>query len=293
MTLHPAPAVLVIRMNARIKIALANEVPARALVAGAPRNSRPAAFTLIEVVLAMMIAVGILAVVLFFYKQSELLRDQLLAETSHISAARLVLERLTHELSTARPCENGQALAGAADSLSFVRLSVLPRSVWTNQLDASNAIPLSPYRLVTYSLLQNTNDPTQGGLLRSERPYSGNLLADLPSDSTSGTNTDEALWAGTATEYDSSATNSASTNLAFLPTEALQYLRFRYWSGTNWADSWNGTGLPAGVEVSVGADPLPVGLTPEEYPFELYRRLICLPSSSSGQLATNSDNQTP
>jgi type II secretory pathway pseudopilin PulG len=59
------------------------------------------AFTLVEVILAISIAIGILVVALFFHSQASHLRAQLLDESDRIAAIRLVMERLTAELRSA------------------------------------------------------------------------------------------------------------------------------------------------------------------------------------------------
>jgi hypothetical protein len=37
-----------------------------------------------------------------------------------------------------------------------------------------------------------------------------------------------------------------------------------------------------GIEVSLGVEPLPPELTAEDYPFEVYRRVIYLPNHTAG-----------
>ena len=230
---------------------------------GRPNRS---GFTLIEVVLAMAIAVGILAVVLFFYRQSELLRNQLLAETSRISAARLVLERLTFELGTAVPGSDSQTgLTGGSDTLQFCRLDWPGPAAWTNRLDSTNAQPWSPLRRVTYALVQDTNSARLSGIARSEQAGGERSLAS------------ESVLGGT--------NGPASGSM---PVDQLGFLRFRYWSGTIWTDAWSSPNLPAGVEVSVGAEPLPIELIPEEYPFELFRRVVFIPRHGSQAASANS-----
>ena len=115
---------------------LRQPAPGSATACAALRRARGASacrgFTLIEVLLAIGIAAGILMVVLFFYRQSEDLRTSLLQETSRISAARLIMQRLTRELGAARVSATlGQGLSGGSDNLRFVRLDFPPASAWT------------------------------------------------------------------------------------------------------------------------------------------------------------------
>lgn len=245
----------------------------RCPAAGAPRAWKRGhrGFTLIEVVLAIGIAAGILMVVLFFYRQSEALRADLLEETSRIAAARLVMERLSLELSEARRCESfQQGLSGGSDNLRFVRLDFPLLSSWTNQTNfvSARAPAPAPFRLVSYSLVQSTNG-SGSGLVRYEQSLSRmtNLVVL--------TNEDDASPGGG---------NSALTN--GLAIEQLQFLRFRYYDGTNWLEAWAAPDLPLGIEVSLGAEPLPPELAADDYPFAVYRRVIYLPNhAAAGTLA--------
>jgi prepilin-type N-terminal cleavage/methylation domain-containing protein len=252
----------------------------------------PRGFTLIEVVLAIGIAAGILMVVLFFYRQSEALRTGLLEETSRIAAARLIMERLSVELSAVRRCGSfPQGLSGGADNLQFVRLDFPPFSSWTNQTNFVSAPAPDPFRLVSYSLVQSTNGGSGSGLVRYEESLSrrttlagstnGNdaflegrgLAALLKSRLPGSTNEDEALLEGG---------NSAPTN--GLAIGQLQFLRFRYYDGTNWLEAWSAPDLPLGIEVSLGVEPLPAESTADEYPFQVYRRVIYLPNHATGSV---------
>ena len=52
-------------------------------------------FTLIEVVLAIVIAVGLLTGVLVFYRQAAILREEILRKADALSAVRLVMDRIS------------------------------------------------------------------------------------------------------------------------------------------------------------------------------------------------------
>jgi type II secretory pathway pseudopilin PulG len=229
-------------------------------------SARAAGFTLLEVVLAISIAAGILVVVLMFYHQTESLRSRLLDETSRLATMRLVMERFNSELASARLSgPYAQGLSGGSDNLQFVKLG------FPGPWDRTNAPPsqatISPLRLVTYSLVLNTNNDADSGLLRSE-------VALSPTATTNSTLL---------------LTNDPSLGLPSGPTSRpngtvatqIQFLRFRYWDGSAWQEAWPGPALPVGVEVSLGGDPLPPELSPDEYPFELYRRVIYLPNHAA------------
>ena len=137
------------------------------------------AFTLIEVILAMAIAAGILMVVLFFYRQSETLRSNLLDETARASAARLVMERMSQELSAA--LDGGTAsFSGSSDRIQFVKLDFPQLNAWTNPPAAAG---VTPFCVVTYSLSQSTN-PGASGLLRLEQYIGAKTVGVISSNDT-------------------------------------------------------------------------------------------------------------
>lgn len=82
-----------------------------------------AAFTLLEVILAVTIAIGMMVVVLYFYQQSSTLRKDALEEMERLTSVRLVMDRLGSEL---RCVGNGSELLsgikGTSTSIEFVRL---------------------------------------------------------------------------------------------------------------------------------------------------------------------------
>lgn len=62
-----------------------------------------------------------------------------------------------------------------------------------------------------------------------------------------------------------------------LLTDRIRFMRLRYWDGKEWLDSWDAEQLPAGVEVTIGIEPLPEGMEAKDYPHEVFRRIIALP----------------
>jgi hypothetical protein len=80
---------------------------------------------------------------------------------------------------------------------------------------------------------------------------------------------------GTANQTNAVVAGAAHGGLAI---GQAQFVRFRYWDGSAWLDDWNTPDLPVGVEISLGLEPLPVETSPDDYPFEQYRRVIYLPN---------------
>lgn len=214
-------------------------------------NGGRTAFTLVEVILAIGIATGILVVALSFYQQAAGLRGQILEASDRISAIRLLMDRLTTELRSAR-AHDWEGFTGDAASLRFVRTEALPPAAWTR------AQPCTDLKLITYGVttgLEGTNTIITG-ITRADRP----VLE--PRQNRAATTLDAA----------------ASTNNVVEPlTDAIRFLRFRFWDGTAWLDSWTDVVPPLAVEVSFGIEPQPDDALPEEYPFEVFRRVVLLP----------------
>ena len=220
-------------------------------------RSRPAAgFTLIEVILAIVIALGVLVVVLNFYQQATNLRGQVLLETEKITAARLLMDRITSELRGALPDWSvAPAFLGSSNAIQFIKADVPSFSAWTGGALGRSAVPVTDLRRIEYRL--ESNDGTNvSGVVRSDEPLlvrrQLSALQDLVE------------------------TNSPIGAAAAAVVEEVRYLQFRYWSGTNWVDSWGGSGSPAGVEVSLGAEAVTNGMDLAEYPGEIFRRVIYL-----------------
>lgn len=74
-------------MNTTVRIQSSRVSPG---VVGRSRGQARAAFTLIEVILAIVISLGMLVVVLFFYQQTANFRAQLVEETERLTAVRLI-----------------------------------------------------------------------------------------------------------------------------------------------------------------------------------------------------------
>jgi hypothetical protein len=216
---------------------------------------------LLEVVLAISIAVGMLLVVLFFYQQAADLRTQLLQETEQLATTRLLMDRLTSELRTTRRHSYFQgAFIGESDFIQFIKTEVPSRAAWKAGANGRAAIVESDLKLVRYQL--NSSEGTNiTGLARSEEP----LLE---------------MRAVPTTQLPIT-TDTSSNAPASLLTDQIHFLRFRYWDGAKWQASWSSSDLPQGVEVSLGSEALPLGTDSTEYPGELFRRIIYLPASSS------------
>ena len=217
------------------------------------------AFTLIEVLLAVGIVAGLLVVVLYFYQQAAELRTELLVETERGSAARLLMDRLTAELRTARPHTFYETpMVGDGTYLQFITTDMPSQGSWSGEKLGRVTRPESDLKLVSYGAETSAEDTNVVGLARTEEPLVE--LRTAPRETT---------------VIEPAATNCNS----ILITEAFRFIRFRYYDGYNWLEAWSETYLPLGVEVTLGSEALPPEVEPEEYPYEVFRRVIALPGS--------------
>lgn len=268
------------------------------------RHQSLRAFTLVEVILAVLIISGIMTVLLFFYQRSAETRQAALEEAEFLAVSRRFLEQLTTELRASRALadSSGQFEAGS-NFVSFVCTTYPRVSRWIVSTNESIQLPaVSDLRRVRYQLLAspsntgNASNAVPRGLERHEEALLGSAFSagTNATEIFSSTETNPAPTllssplAGTATLALSAASPEnpailpAGTNLAQHGpsplTDRIRHLRFRFWSRTNWVESWSGSDLPGGVEVTLGRDPMP--LDSESYPYEIFRRVIFIPQSA-------------
>src|SRR6185503_1979824 len=64
-------------------------------------------------------------------------------------------------------------------------------------------------------------------------------------------------------------------------SEEIRFVRFRYWDGKAWQDSWDGTGMPSGIEINLGFEVPSAEEGPSALPDEVFRRVVYLPGSGA------------
>ena len=239
----------------------------------APGASR--GFTLIEVVLAIVIAVGLFTGVLVFYRQAATIREEILRKADALAAVRLVMDRMSTELRTAPPATAGLAVvSGDSRSLRMIHTTVPSRTPWRGGTLGRAAFAETDWVEVTYRCSSDTNQP---GLFRQERVHtagaviSTNLPTEIGPEIPEGTNAPAAL-------------------LGSPLSEAVAHLRLRYWDGSRWPGAWSRPQPPAAVEITLGLeaidaedDPLEAEGMPGDgptYPFEVFRRVVALPAAA-------------
>ena len=224
-----------------------------------------AAFTLIEVLLAVSIIAGLLMVVLYFYQQAAELRTELLLDAERSSSARLLMDRLTTELRASRSHTFYEVpMVGDSTYLQFITTDLPSQTAWTGERLGRMTKPESDLKLVSYGTEVSLEETNVVGLVRAEE-----ALVELR----------------TTVSSEATLPTDAGTNKTnrILITEAFKYVRFRYYDGYKWLESWNDTFLPKGVEVTLGSEPMPADVEVEEYPYEVFRRVIALPASDADE----------
>jgi len=254
-----------------------------------PRHPRPRptrdAFTLIEVILAIGLATALLLIALTFYQQAANLRTQILRSSQDLSAIRLTLDQIAFDLRAATPVPS-VSFIGGPNSVEFARMA--PPSTKPYSTNGIFAAP-SLQRLTINALVSQTGtNLSVRGLSRTESPL---FRAPAPDSFRSSQSTNS---------LPDPPSNPASTSTNSPPepqnrpfTEAIHFLNFRYWNGASWQDSWFASAPPPGVEITLGADPLPDDATPETYPYERFRRVVLIPSGRAADPTLTDTNAEP
>ena len=236
-------------------------------------STRHRAFTLIEVILAILLTVVIMGGVLAFYRYAMDLRQNIVSDLAVTEAHRSLMEHLTLELRSATVAPAwGMSMQGQIDNLTILTAS-LPAE-WALASQLPNASPPPPadqdLKLVAYRL-------------HSQRTDQGVLQIDGVERALQRVLAPEAAQEG----------QQLSTALIAPP---IKFLYFRYYDGHAWQTSWHSPGLPVAVEINLGVDPLPEKTDPAQYPYTVFQRVVYLPGAGNNGgpgLGTQTANNTP
>jgi len=220
-------------------------------------------FTLLEVVLAVSLALALLGAMFGFYQHVVRVRSAVVDEMGRVAAFRSVMRLLTDELRSAFVVRAlGQGLEGSDVEMVFATVRLPSAVVWVEQgLTETN--PLPPERdlqIVDYRLRYEENEAGDLVVVGLERTCQRILMAR-------------------------EAEEGDEIGVEFL-TPHIKFVRFRYWDGTDWQDTWQGDDLPQAVEICLGEQPLPEDTEPIEYPYPLHRRVVAVPAAGRGQQGT-------
>jgi type II secretory pathway pseudopilin PulG len=266
----------------------------------AKRQRRRTAFTLLEVLLAVVIATGLLSTAMYFYQKSSRFRSDLILETERIASARLILNRMSTELrSTLHHPVRNIGFKGGSNWVEFLKTEIPSEASWamSTENSSSSAYPEAGYRLIRYELaMKNVIDTGLDNT--ANREMIENLNLDNNSDVAPGGDF-PSLKQGDAIDRTERRllTAKASTN-SLAPvriepvriTDQLKYMQLRYLNNGNWAENWGGPNPPAGIEISLGIDPLSVTNLLEEYTNHVYRRIVRIPTSIASITPPNETN---
>jgi len=227
--------------------------------------SRKQAFTLLEVVLAITLALGAVGAVLAFNQHVLEIRGRIFTDVEAISSQRVVMGKLTDELrgAMAYPFLGG-GMSGQAGQVQFVSAVLPSPAVWAPRTATDDPPPPEQdIQFVTYRLRYATDergvvlvdekgDPIVIGLERSCQKVLASGADDGPQISTS------------------------------LLTANIKYLNLRYWDGDSWVPIWSGNNPPPAIEIVIGAAPPAAGMTLEDYQaqHESFRRVVFIPGGA-------------
>ena len=266
----------------------------------AKQQRRRTAFTLLEVLFAVVIAASLLATAMYFYHKSTRFRSDLILEMERIASARLILNRMSTELrSTLHHPVLNIGFKGGSNWVEFLKTEIPSEASWamSTEISSSSAYPEAGYRLIRYELaMKNVIDTGLDNT--ANREMIENLNLDNNSDVAPGGDF-PSLKQGDAIDRTERRllTAKASTNsLATVRiepvriTDQLKYMQLRYLNNGNWAENWGGPNPPAGIEISLGIDPLSVTNLLEEYTNHVYRRIVRIPTSIASITPPNETN---
>ena len=227
--------------------------------------------TLLEVVLAVTIASGVMISAMVFYRQAIEIRRRLYAEVLSLESARLVMDRITNELRAATSYKFLEmGMEGDTTEVQFVTARVPRRRLWElrkGEIDQSS--PEHDLQIVGYRL-RTAQDKQTGNeiIIGLERTSQGILTARTTEADSNDEKTDER------------AHPELRKGIKYrLMSSGLHFLRFRYWRGGIWLESWTGGDLPHALEITMGTEPLGEETTAAEYQYPVFRRVVYIPGA--------------
>lgn len=221
------------------------------------------AFTLVEVILAVSLTMGLVGAALAFYQQIISARQAFadrLGTVELTSTRRAVMERMTGELRSAivYPFLK-MGLTGDSEGMQFMVATLPGQDVWADE-DISDlpAVPQHDVRMVGYRLR------------RSEDPNTGDEIIE---------GIERTVRTVIAAEVVEEDVDLAGALIA----PNFQFLSLRYWDNQSgdWLETWDGGDLPLAVEIVIGIEPLPENTEPADYPFETFRRVVYVPAGKT------------
>ena len=215
----------------------------------------PSGMTLLEVVLAVTLTVGVVCSATAFYRCALDVRSGLEAEMRVVEARRLIMDRITNELRYALVYKFlGLGVEGSAQQVRFVSATLPGPAAWAVRKPTEAPIrPEHDLRLIGYRL-RTYEDEQIGSLIVGGLERNCQKLLAV-----------EVIEEGRTVE-------------STLLTEHIKFIAFRYWQGGRWLESFSGD-LPLAVEITMGTEPLPAETAVADYPYATFRRVVYLPGA--------------
>ena len=228
-----------------------------------PTRRRGRAFTLLEVVLALGLTLGVTIASFVLYQQMARGRAQVIEEMEKLAAVRQLMSRMTAELQAVyhvpeQDAQQAAALSGSSGRIDM-RVAALPElAAWMGE-EADGRPASSDLRLVTYRR-------TSGGVERVEDRSGG-----VPMEGESRVASEAVIAPG------------------------VRFMQMRYHGPGGWQESWSGSAgqPPRAVEIRLGLEPLPSDMEPEDYPHRMWRRVVALPAAEPGPFVPATEQEEP
>ena len=154
----------------------------------ASRSNRPKktnnAFTLLETLLAVVIATGLLSTAMYFYQQSGKFRNDLILENESIASARLILNKMSSELrSTLTHPRLMVGLKGGSNWVEFLKTETPSKGSWMSSTETqSPSYPETGYRLIRYQLAMKRPGIPMDRIAMLKRNYEEKLAFAMEED---------------------------------------------------------------------------------------------------------------
>jgi len=231
----------------------------------------PRAFTLLEVLLAVTLLIALCGAVYGTYQGILSARDGIRRNAGLIFAQRRVLDLLSEDLQSGIVYPLLQVgLEGDAESMALMR-TALP----------SGAVFIPPRLTQAPSIASDPSDPHLAAYAPQHDIQRVGYRLNRYEDE-DGVEHIGGLERTTQRTVSARTAEEGSDIEVVLLSERVKFIRFRYWDGAAWTDSWSGGGLPAAVRIDLGSEPLPEDLSPEEYPYPTVWRIVAIPAAGGG-----------
>jgi type II secretory pathway component PulJ len=233
---------------------------------------------LLEIVLAIGLVVMLTGAIFAFYNATMSMRQDLTDSSDRLFSQRKALDLLSDDLQSAIPYAFlPGSFSGGSDQISFLRTvtpseatyfppNVIAAGGWAGATSGPTSQPAweseHDVQMVTYRLriwVDEDNITHIDGLERSVQ---------------------RTIAAATAVE----GSNVHSQVLA----GQVKFVRFQYWDGAAWQDSWSGNNLPLAVRVDLGEEPAEPDAEAAEYEYPTLWREIYVPAGQAAAPAAAS-----